>query len=74
MTVKTGSSPSQDMLSEQALPSELPGHSSHQVNLAGRYGAIGITAVAAAVRYAVDAKAGTPAAAQIDQRFIEVAV
>ncbi len=68
MTVETGSSPSQSM------PSELPGHSSHQADLTGRYGAIGITAVAAAVRYSVDVKAGTPAMAQIDQRFIEIAV
>lgn len=72
MTVNTGSSPSLNLLSEE-VPSERPGHSSHQANLTGRYGAIGITAVAAAVRYGVDVKAGTPVAAQIDQRFIETA-
>ena len=47
-----------------------------QTNLDGRYGEIGILAVAAAVRYAGAAKnpAYAPVVPRVDQRFAEFAV
>jgi len=69
MTAKTDSAVSQ---APQPLPSEGRGGGT---DLDARYGAIGIVAVAAAVRFT---RAGTaavraPTAPQIDQRFIELA-
>ena len=49
--------------------------SERREDLGGRYGAIGISAVAAAVRYAGDAKNGAyaPVVHRVEKRFTEVA-
>jgi hypothetical protein len=70
MNAKTGSAASQE---PQPGPSDRPRGGT---DLDARYGAIGIVAVAAAVRYARVGKTAVRAPAapqQIDQRFIEPA-
>ena len=70
MTIKTGSAKSQE---ERPTLQDKP---REQTSLDHRYGEIGIEAVAAAAHYVGLGKrpADAPAAPQIDQRFIEVAI
>lgn len=66
MTTVTGAKPQQE-----ANPRQPERHE----DLGGRYGAIGIASVAAACRYAGDAKneAYAPAQHRIEERFMEAA-
>jgi len=77
MTVVNSVSESQELQQEpqQEPQPEQPDPRHDKTNLDCRYGKIGILAVAAAARYAGAGKkpAGAPRAAQIDQRFIELA-
>jgi hypothetical protein len=77
MTVVNAVSKSQEpqQARQQAPQLEQPGPRREQTSLDHRYGKIGILAVAAAARYAGAGKkpAGAPRAAQIEQRFIELA-
>ena len=73
MTIVNAVSKSQEL--RQEPQPEQPGPRREQTSLDHRYGKIGILAVAAAARYAGTGRkpAGAPRAAQIDQRFIELA-
>ena len=68
MTDKTGAKPEQ-----KATQTEHPGD--RRVDLGGRYGAIGISAVAAAVRYAGDTKnqAYAPVVHRVDSHLVAFA-
>ena len=74
MTINTGSTQSQE---ERPMRQETrPDQPREPTNLDYRYGDIGIEAVAAAAHYVGLGRrpAEAPAASQIDQRFIEVAI
>jgi hypothetical protein len=68
MTAKTGAKPEQNVTKTERSDDR-------RVDLGVRYGAIGISAVAAAVRYAGDTKnhAYAPVDHHIEERFTEVA-
>jgi hypothetical protein len=73
MTATTGSLPGQSQGDGRA---DIPaGRPSEQTNLEVRYGKIGISAVAAALRYCGESKdaACVPVASQVDERFEELA-
>jgi hypothetical protein len=73
MTIANAASKSQGPQQRQQPEEQSPRRES--TSLDHRYGKIGIVAVAAAARYTGTGKtpAGAPPAAQIDQRFIELA-
>jgi len=78
MTINTGSAQSQEeRTTRQETRQETRKDKPHEpTNLDYRYGDIGIEAVAAAAHYVGLGRrpAEAPAASQIDQRFIEVAI
>jgi hypothetical protein len=73
MTATTGSRPGQSQGDGRAdIPEDRLGE---QTDLEARYGKIGISAVAAALRYCGESKdaACVPVASQVDERFEELA-
>ena len=73
MTAKTGATPAKTM--HETVETRRTEPRREPTNLSGRYGAIGISAVAAAVRYAGATKnpAYAPAPARLDLRLAEFA-
>ena len=77
MTATTGPRPGQITVQDAPIQRRQPDEEwrREQINLAHRYGQIGISAVAAALRYTDVAKnkAYAPAVIKIDARFIDAA-
>ena len=70
MTVSTGAEPARRPAQE---PNQPQPQRRGETNLDGRYGEIGISAVAAALRFAGSAKNQAPVAPRIDERYFEAA-